>query len=631
MVSWPASIALSWLWGLGFFFSIHFAFSYGVVGLVLFALPNALGLFLFGLFVGRIGDGASIRRWIETAFSRYGTIFALYQLAALSLTIFALMAYLALPAGVELPLAVGFAVLAISVFVAEAVGFPRIRFLHAGLLGLFVLLALALYALASPSDAPRAPASGLGDGEFLSYLIPLTVGLLFGPWMDLQQWQRAVAVAESGRSVAHAFALGASIFFLILIATGSLGLWLVSPELSVAPAPIDGWVHAESVVAIALSGAGSNLYLTMFSLMAMIAVLTTCDSGYLALRWFLTKTEQSANNPIMALLPTGLIKSPLPLITLAFVIAAVGVAGSLELEHFMVLFATIFLAYSIALSIQAAKRLTPMSPPALLPMAGLVSLGLMSIGYFEHVHILMIASVLVPLAAALIWLRKGTDAKAGSEPEGGDKTGSGPTPTLPAAGAANGTAAAASNGANGSAVAVGNGANGHSEIWHADADALTAFDHGPVNGNSSMKDRLTDLTGWFDKKWFTIEVVPTYGDTNSVGNVYFASYVGWIGKTRELFFRHCMPHFDIDKTPYFILTRNFNHKFKRETKEFEALTVRLKIESFNRKFVKLRHEIRDAMNQMIGEGEQTLMFVETNDYRLIDIPGDVYNAFIPHA
>jgi acyl-CoA thioesterase FadM len=186
--------------------------------------------------------------------------------------------------------------------------------------------------------------------------------------------------------------------------------------------------------------------------------------------------------------------------------------------------------------------------------------------------------------------------------------------------------------------------NGHATRPTNGALSVDAFAQNSLNGtngangssgtngtNGGLSDNLHDHSGWFDKKWFTIHIVPTYGDTNSVGNVYFASYVGWIGKARELFFRNCMPNFDLNNSPYFILTRNFNHKFARETKEFEALTVRLKIESFNRKFVKLRHEIRDRMNQMIGEGEQTLMFVESNEYRLIDIPSDVYTAFIPHA
>ncbi|WP_204349280.1 hypothetical protein, partial [Klebsiella pneumoniae] len=45
----------------------------------------------------------------------------------------------------------------------------------------------------------------------------------------------------------------------------------------------------------------------------------------------------------------------------------------------------------------------------------------------------------------------------------------------------------------------------------------------------------------FDGQWFVLRMIPTYDDTNSVGNVYFANYVRWVGKAREMFFNICMP------------------------------------------------------------------------------------------
>lgn len=46
---------------------------------------------------------------------------------------------------------------------------------------------------------------------------------------------------------------------------------------------------------------------------------------------------------------------------------------------------------------------------------------------------------------------------------------------------------------------------------------------------------------WVDGKWFVHKLIATYQDTNSVGNVYFGQYPLWVGKTRELFFRHALP------------------------------------------------------------------------------------------
>ncbi|NBQ65176.1 MAG: hypothetical protein EBT95_06540, partial [Verrucomicrobia bacterium] len=77
-----------------------------------------------------------------------------------------------------------------------------------------------------------------------------------------------------------------------------------------------------------------------------------------------------------------------------------------------------------------------------------------------------------------------------------------------------------------------------------------------------------DLFGHFEGKWFVHTFVATYADTNSVGNVYFGMYAMWVGKTRELFFNRCLPKFNLKTTPYYILTRSFEHKFMRETREF---------------------------------------------------------------
>ena len=68
----------------------------------------------------------------------------------------------------------------------------------------------------------------------------------------------------------------------------------------------------------------------------------------------------------------------------------------------------------------------------------------------------------------------------------------------------------------------------------------------------------------FDGEWFVMQLVPTYDDTNSVGNVYFANYVRWVGKARELFFNVCMPDFDFATTRFYILTRSFSHDYRRE-------------------------------------------------------------------
>jgi acyl-CoA thioesterase FadM len=92
-----------------------------------------------------------------------------------------------------------------------------------------------------------------------------------------------------------------------------------------------------------------------------------------------------------------------------------------------------------------------------------------------------------------------------------------------------------------------------------------------------------------------------------------------------------MPKFNIKNTPFYILTRSFEHKFTRETKEFETVSVRIRIANYNRKFVTLEHEISDSKGNRLGHGKQSLLYVSSSDYRMIDIPAEVTTAFLQYT
>jgi len=134
----------------------------------------------------------------------------------------------------------------------------------------------------------------------------------------------------------------------------------------------------------------------------------------------------------------------------------------------------------------------------------------------------------------------------------------------------------------------------------------------------------------FDGQWFVLHMLPTYDDTNSVGNVYFANYLRWVGKARELFFNACMPGFNLDQTDFYVLTRSIHHDFRREAREFDPITVRIRIASHNRKFVTLAHEIHSEAHGLLGRGDQSLMFVDTENFHPLDIPRSIVEGFLPY-
>ena len=134
---------------------------------------------------------------------------------------------------------------------------------------------------------------------------------------------------------------------------------------------------------------------------------------------------------------------------------------------------------------------------------------------------------------------------------------------------------------------------------------------------------------YIQDKWYVHAFRATYGDTNSVGNVYFGMYAMWVGKTRELFFNYCLPGFDLKKTPFLILTRSFEHKFALEAREFDIIKVKIRVKSFNRKFATLEHRIVDQKERLLGKGSQSLLFVAADSYEQVDIPTELLTAFTP--
>ena len=94
------------MWGLGLFFSVQFSLQYGLFGLLTFAIPNALGLMVFGgltqLIAKRAGNGPDALGSFFANWSRpYRFVFFLYQILAITLTVFALVRYGWQPLGLQ--------------------------------------------------------------------------------------------------------------------------------------------------------------------------------------------------------------------------------------------------------------------------------------------------------------------------------------------------------------------------------------------------------------------------------------------------------------------------------------------------------------------------------------------------
>jgi acyl-CoA thioesterase FadM len=270
----------------------------------------------------------------------------------------------------------------------------------------------------------------------------------------------------------------------------------------------------------------------------------------------------------------------------------IGIWAKLELEYFMVFYASFFVGYA-ALAIARCFVPNSQNPLPQIRMFSMASLSLVifAFGYLNSQTSLLILGAVLPLLY-VIWLVFNADLlrvvteKAGEVIEAASE--------IPAIRAITKTATV---------------------ITGSDVVA-------PQDGHA--------LGGHFEDKWFVYSSIASYSDTNSVGNVYFGMYAMFVGKARELFFNKAMPDFDLKTTHFYILTRSFEHKFVREAREFDTITVKIRVSDFNRKFCTLEHQIFGSDNELLGKGKQSLLFVSAKDYSLLDIPSEVYTAFMKY-
>ena len=602
-VLWGISVALSWMWGLGLFFSVQFTTQFGLFGLLTFAIPNFLGLMIFGLVthhLARRESGSDSLARFFSAWSRpFRLVFFLYQILAITLTIFAFIRYAWMPLGFQpellyLPLTL-MVLLSAAILFGEEFDIKRIKYSH-GVFFIFLVPAVAVLVSHSigkgtgPLTFPKLPTNDL---NYWGYAVPIIIGFLVGPWLDLQQWQRAIQMHRERVSIAAGYVIGSGLFLGLILFHGLTTLWALNwGAAEFIRQGITGHNYGQEVLTKVFTAASPWTF-GAYAVFIGVCVLSTLDSGYIALKWFLQSNASASNHPIFSLVPTRFLTSPIPVFIFVGVVALGGALLRFELEFFMIFYATFFVGYSMLSIVRCYVVGSANSIPQVKMFCiGSIAVVIFSFGYFLRSPVLQIVGSLLPLGYVAWLLIK---PSSGDDFVTDSKELEAPAPV-----------AAVSDSSN--AVGV--------------ASPVTMLDSASIQHS---------LGGHFEDKWFVHTLIATYADTNSVGNVYFGMYAMWVGKTRELFFNRVMPKFNLQNTPYYILTRSFEHKFVRETREFETVQVKIRVAGYNRKFATLEHEIYDSLGQLLGKGKQSLLFVSSSDYKMLDIPPDVYSAFIAHT
>ena len=580
-LSWGPTIALSCPWVIAFFYSFQVTLDNGWLGFIAFGIPIALNLLAFGWILGdKRRDPAAIFRSIQ---ARYTGLFLSCQVLSISLAVFTGVAYLFIPLfGLKsIPIVAIFVLLAIAA--GHSTSVHGLKVLHIGYL-VAGLAAAAVVLVGLWRVTPAHPiVFARFDGRFYGLVLPTVVGFLLGPWSDVQHWQRAIAIHKEGGSIRRAYAWGA-LLIVVLISINAVIAVTTGPALTSTTA--DGLPSMQASVAGAVSKSGNGTLVSAYIVWAMVAVAATLDSFYFATRWLLQSATSSSNSPLLAFVPAGILTSPLWFLLTALLLALLMIKAHVAMIYLMMPFATLIAGSATCLVCETVSRRS-IYDGTLCTMIGLAAYLMLVTGYVGNLPALMTLAPLVALIGAL--------------------------PAIQAL-LASRTRVAIPIASQGAPAPI------STELALPVSSPVQAL---AVEPNEAV------LGHGYDGQWYFMHLVPTYDDTNSVGNVYFANYFRWIGKTRELLFNSCMPEFDLRTTDFYVLTKSFEHDFRREIREFTPVTVRLKIGSYNRKFVTLVHEIHSRTDGLIGKGEQTIMFVDSTHYKPLDIPPVILRGFMP--
>jgi len=253
---WPAafSIAATWIWAPALFLAAQKAYTQGLAGVFWFTVPNAACLVIFAWFAERIRtrlpEGFTLSGYIEERFSARTQALYLVQLGGLAACSFAVQllaggAVVAALTGIPFSLVtVALALIALSYSLFSGLRASVVTDYAQMILIAVVSLVLVPWAVHSAGGWGEVWAgldgrsgtfgslfSGDGGGVFWTFGIPVTIGLLAGPFGDQSFWQRAFAIREG--QVKGAFVKGALIFAIVPVTMSLLGFLAAGKGLAI--------------------------------------------------------------------------------------------------------------------------------------------------------------------------------------------------------------------------------------------------------------------------------------------------------------------------------------------------------------------------------------------------------------
>lgn len=329
------SIAATWIWAPALFVSTQQAYVNGYVGFLFFLVPNILTLLVFAKFAQRLRDRhpngynfpAVIGKTSKRVKNLYSMNFAGLSILSIAVQVLAGSQILSLLLGWDI-VASAFAMVLIALSYSVYRGFNASVVTDVVQYIIMLGASTALFLMADTSNLAfnsitgdiNSFFSGRGWEVLLAFGIPVTLGLMSGPFGDGTFYQRAFAIQKD--KVKKAFLLSGAVFGIIPLLLGMLGFAAVGAGF-VASAPSQ--VGIEFIQATLPTAAVS-----IFFSMIVVGLLSTIDSHASFLSSFSRdKQKRRLLFVIPALIAIGISSIPGMTVTLLFLFYGLFRASSL--------------------------------------------------------------------------------------------------------------------------------------------------------------------------------------------------------------------------------------------------------------------------------------------------------------
>jgi enediyne core biosynthesis thioesterase len=117
--------------------------------------------------------------------------------------------------------------------------------------------------------------------------------------------------------------------------------------------------------------------------------------------------------------------------------------------------------------------------------------------------------------------------------------------------------------------------------------------------------------------YFEWRHVVSFEETNLVGNAYYARYVGWQGRCREMFLRQVCPEVLADlQSGLKMFTLNVSCEYLTEVTAFDEIVLRLSLEELTRTQIAFAFDYLHG-GELIARGRQRVVCMRTEDGKTV--------------